>query len=195
MTPHLAGVHAPATLHYRFHKTGTLEASFDDSVDVSLSAAAGGTCCAANVRFFSGARAMRVPDVAATQSNPVILHFLERDIHEMERLTHGKANYFRKRIRMAVFDAAVIRNLNQPYFGHTVAVQEVSITPFLNDPNRSRYAKLANKQYLFLLAPSVPGGLYAIRTRINSEVADAPPLLSEELLVDGAQGMTPWRQP
>jgi hypothetical protein len=192
---HLAKVRPPATLHYAYRQTGTLEAAFDDKVDVSLTAQPDGKCCAASVRFFTGTRAMRPPDVEAAQGNPAILYFLERDIREMERLTKGKANYFRKRIRMAVFQGAVLRNLTLLYRGQPVAVQEISITPYLDDPNRTRYEKLANKQYQFLLASAVPGGLYGIRTRINGDSADAPPLLTEELVLDGAEPAPPKRQP
>jgi hypothetical protein len=192
---HLAKLQPPATLHYAYRKTGTLEAAFDDKVDVSLTAQPDGTCCAASVRYFTGTRAMRPPDVEATQGNPAILYFLEREIREMERLTKGKASYFRKRIRMAVFEGASIQNLTLLYRGRPVAVQEISITPYLDDPNRSRYEKLANKQYQFLLASAVPGGLYGIRTRINSDSANAPPLLAEELLLDGTDPAPAKRQP
>jgi hypothetical protein len=184
---HLAKLQAPATLHYAYHKSGTLEAAFDDTVDVSLTAQVDGKCCAASLRYFTGTRAMNPPDVEAAQGNPVILYFLERDIREMERLTKGKAAYFRKRIRMAIFQGAAIQNLSLLYRGRPVAVQEISITPYLDDPNRPRYEKLANKQYQFLLATAVPGGLYGIRTRITGDSADAPPLLTEALMLDGAE--------
>jgi hypothetical protein len=186
MDRHLASLHPPTTLHYGFHKRGTLEAGFDDTVSLALTAQSNGSCCAAQVQFFTGARAMQSPDLDAAQGNPAILYFLERDIHEMERLTHGKANYFRKRIRMAVYQGAEIRTVNLQYRGRPVAVQEISITPYLDDPNRSRYDQLAAKQYQFLLSAAVPGGLYGIRTRVNGTTADAPALLGEELLIDGA---------
>jgi hypothetical protein len=192
---HLAKMLAPATLHYAYRKTGTLEAAFDDSVDVSLTAQTNGKCCAASVRYFTGTRAMRPPDVEAAQGNPTILYFLERDIREMERLTKGKASYFRKRIRMAVFQGASIKHITLSYQGKAVAVQEISITPYVDDPNRPRYEKLANKQYQFLLASAVPGGLYGIRTRISGDSAGVPPLLSEELMLDGAEPAPSKRQP
>lgn len=192
---HLGKLRPPLTLHYGYRKTGTLEEAFEDKVDVVLTAKSDGVCCAASARFFTGARAMSQPDVEGTQGNPAILYFLERDIREMERLTKGKANYFRKRIRMAVYQGASIRNLTLAYRGHPVAVQEISISPYLDDPNRSRYEKLANKQYLFMLAASVPGGLYGIRSRINGESADSPPLMVEEMLLDGAESVPPKRNP
>ncbi len=191
----LAKLRPPLTLHYGYRKTGTLEAAFDDSVDVMLTPQPDGSCCAAHAQFFSGPRALRQPDVESAQGNPAILYFLERDIREMERLTKGKANYFRKRIRMAVYQGASIRNVTLRYRGRPVAVREISIAPYLDDPNRSRYEKLANKQYQFMLSDAVPGGLYAIRTRIDGESGAAAPLLAEEMLLDGAESASPRRSP
>ena len=191
----LAKLRPPLTLRYGYRKTGTLEEAFDDTVDVMLSAQADGSCCAAHAQFFRGARAVRQPDVESAQGNPAILYFLERDIREMERLTKGKANYFRKRIRMAVYQAASIRELTLPYRGALVPVREISIAPYLDDPNRPRYEKLANKRYLFLLSQAVPGGLYAIRTRIDGEAGATAPLLAEEMLLDGADTAPLRRQP
>lgn len=187
MDNQLARLRPPMALHYSFRKSGSMEENFDDKVDVALTPQADGTCCTATPQFFTGARQMRQPEVEVTQGNPVILYFLERDIREMERLTKGKANYFRKRIRMAVFQGATIRNLTLPYRGQPVAVREIAISPYLDDPNRPRYDKLAVKQYLFLMSDAVPGGLYGIRTRIAAGTAnDAQPLLAEDLLIDGA---------
>jgi hypothetical protein len=193
MDHQLANVKPPATLHYGFRKSGSLEEAFEDQVHVKLAAQPDGSCCAATVQFFTGARQMSQPEVPGAQANPAILYFLERDIREMERLTKGKANYFRKRIRMAVFNGATIRDISLPYRGKSVAVREISIAPYADDPNRARFDTLANKRYVFLLASAVPGGLYGIRSRIDAATADAPPLIAEEMLLDGAQTATPNR--
>ena len=74
-------------------------------------------------------------------------------------------------------------------------MREISISPYLDYPNRPRFEKLANKQYLFMLSDSVPGGLYGIRTRIAGESADAPPLMVEEMILDGAEPAPAQRQP
>ena len=191
----MAALRPPATLHYVFRKTGSLEEAFDDTVDVLLTAQPDGTCCAASAKFFTGARQVPQPAVEGVQGNPAIFYFLERDIKEMERLTKGKANYFRKRIRMAVYQGAVIRNITLPYRGQHVAVSEISISPYLDDPNRSRYEKLANKTYVFLMAKAVPGGLYGIRARIDAASAALPPLMAEEMLLQGIEPAPTRRQP
>jgi hypothetical protein len=81
------------------------------------------------------------------------------------------------------------------YLGHPVSVREISISPYLDDPNRPRYEKLANKQYQFMLSDGVPGALFGIRTRIDGESADAPPLMVEEMILDGAEPVPPERKP
>jgi hypothetical protein len=192
---HMAKLKPPLTLHFSYRKFGSLEAAFDDTVDVVLAAKANGSCCAATARFLSGERQMRQPEVDNAEGNPAILYFLERDIREMQRLTGGKANYFRKRIRMAVYEGASMRKLTLPYRGRPVAVQEISISPYRDDPNRVRYETLANKEYVFMLSDAVPGGLYAIRSRINDKSAAAQPLIVEEMLVDGAELAPSKRQP
>ena len=191
----MAALRPPATLRYVYRKIGSLEEAFDDTVDVLLAAQPDGSCCAASAKFFSGARQVPQPEVEGVQGNPAIFYFLERDIKEMERLTKGKANYFRKRIRMAVYQGAVIRDITLPYRGQNVAVREISISPYLDDPNRSRYEKLANKTYVFLMSRAVPGGLYGIRARIDAGATGQPPLLAEEMLLQGIDAGPARRQP
>ncbi|HSW06990.1 hypothetical protein [Aquabacterium sp.] len=195
VTNQLASLKPPATLNYSYRKSGSLEAGFDDSVSIALRAQTDGSCCAATAKFLSGERRLSLPDVESAQGNPVILAFLERDIREMQRLTKGQANYFRKRIRMAVYQGAALRPVTLSYRGRNVAGQEIDISPYLDDPLRPRFEKLANKQYLFTLSDAVPGGVYAIRSRIAGETADAAPLLVEELRIEGATPATPPRQP
>lgn len=186
MTNQLAGMKPPATLRYSFNKAGSLEEGFDDKVSIKLTARADGKCCAAAAEFLGGPRKLALPEVEEAEGNPVVLYFLERDIREMSRLTKGKANYFRKRIRMAVYQGAQIKDVTLPYRGKAVAAREITIEPYLDDPLRTRFENLANKQYVFTLSDAVPGGVYAVRTRIAGASSGAAPLLVEEMLIEGA---------
>jgi len=188
MTDQLAKLRPPMTLRYQFHHSGSLEPGFDDKVAIALKAQSTGRCCDATGEFLSGERRIELPPVEGATGNPVTLFFLERDVREMERLTKGKSAYFRKRIRMAIFQGAQQRNVTLRYRGKAVAGQEFTISPYLDDPNRPRFEQLAGKRYVFTLADAVPGGVYAIRALVvdAAKGADAPPLLAEELLIDGA---------
>ena len=185
MTNQLTALKPPTTLRYTFRKSGSMEEGFDDSVSISLSKQPDGSCCAGVGDFLTGARKLRLPEVPVAEGNPVILYFLEHDVREMQRLTKGSQYHFRKRIRMAVYQGAKVREVSLGYKGKTIQGTEIFIAPFLDDPNRPRYEKLAVKQYRFLLSNAVPGGVYGIRT----EISEAPQaaLIVEELYAEGAE--------
>lgn len=191
MSKHFAGLTPPTTLRYKYHKSGSLESGFEDQVAIKLIAQANGKCCTASTDFLAGARRLLLPEVESADGNPVVLYFLERDIREMSRLTKGQPNYFRKRIRMAVYQGAQVHELSLPYRGANVAARQITITPYLDDPLRSRFEKFATKQYQFTLSEAVPGGVYAIRTLIGAEPAGAMPLLVEEMVLEGASPVPP----
>jgi hypothetical protein len=185
MTNHFAALRPPLTLRYAYRKSGSLEEGFDDRVEVALRARADGGCCAAGAQFLSGTRGLSLPEVEAAQGNPAILYFLERDIREMQRLTKGQQNYFRKRIRMAVYQGATVRDVTLPFGGRQVAGREITIAPYVDDPLRPRFEKFADKQYVFTLSDAVPGGVYALRSRMAGATAGAEPLIAEEMRLEG----------
>jgi hypothetical protein len=188
MTNQLASLKPPITLRYSYRRSGSLEPAFDDAVAVKLRAQPGGGCCIASAEFLSGPRRLSLPEVeGGAEGNPAILYFLERDIREMNRLTKGQANYFRKRIRMAVYRGAAIEELNVSYQGKPVAARRIVITPYADDPLRVRFEKLANKTYTFTLSEAVPGGVYSMHSRIDTGTAGAAPLIAEEMLIDGGE--------
>jgi hypothetical protein len=183
---HLAAIDPPTTLHYAFRRYGSLEKPFDDSVDIALGARPDGSCCTANGEFLSHERQLRLPALDEARANPVILYFLERDVRDMQRLTQGQQAHFRKRIRMAIYSGAEVRPATWQYRGQPVQGQEIAISPYLADPSRARFEKLARKQYVFMISDVVPGGVFGIRSQVSDADASAPPLIVEELYIDGA---------
>ena len=182
----------PATLNYSYRKSGSLEPGFTDSVNLKLARLPDGKCCQASGDFLTGERRTPLPEVEQAQGNPVILFFLERDIREMQRLTKGSTVYFRKRIRMALYEAAKVSDARFTYKGKTVTGKEIVINPYKDDPNRAKFEKFTGKQYVFSLSDDVPGGVVAIRTQIPA-AAGADALLEEELLL--AQAAAPGKLP
>jgi hypothetical protein len=188
MSPQLKPLKRPTTLRYAFRKTGSHEAGFEDAVTVEVRSAANGKCCAVHGDFLTGARRLSLPDIEGDEGgNPVIMFFLENDVRGMQRLTKGSQSHFRKQIRMALYNAATVRDTTFRLRDREVRGQEIVISPYLEDPNRPRFEQFARKEYRFWLSDAVPGGVLGIRTRIAAEAAGAPPLVVEELLVEGAQ--------
>jgi hypothetical protein len=191
MTDQLANVKPPARLRYSFRKSGALEEAFDDKVEIALAPQADGSCCLGHGEFLSGARQLQLPDVENAKGNPVIVYFLEHDVRDMHRLTKGQDAHFRRMIRMAIYKDAQVRDTSLRYRGRDVPGKEISIEPYTNDAQRDRFEKFARKRYVFLLSDEVPGGVYGIRSAISAQNADAPPLIVEELLIEGAEPAGP----
>lgn len=187
MTDQLRNVHPPTALRYSFQKSGSFETGFKDTVNVQLTRRPDGRCCSVKGEFLSGERRVTMPELEQADGNPVTLYFLEHDIREMQRLTKGSQTHFRKQIRLAVYQAVTVREVTLVYRGKSVHGQQVTISPYLDDPNRPRFEKFASKVYQFSFSDEVPGGVYGIRSQIAGEAPDAPALLVEEMLLDGAE--------
>lgn len=190
MSPQFQQIRPPTALSYRFRRSGSLEQGFDDRVTIRLRRDGEGACCQAGGDFLSGARRLDLPEIGHAQGNPVTLYFLEHDIREMKRLTQGSTYYFRKRIRMALYEAATVREASVRYRGRQVPAREIRIQPYRDDPNRARFERFVGKEYVFVLSDAVPGAVVSIRSRVPAEAGGAA-LIEEELLVDGAEPLQP----
>ena len=186
MSEHLGTVQPPQTLNYRFSRHGSLEADFEDRVTLRLTPSAAGTCCTSEADFLSAERRLTLPTVEDARANPVILYFLEHDVRDMNRLTKGQQNHFRKRIRMAIYQGARVEERALEYLGRPVNARQVLIAPYDDDPNRSRFEQYADKQYVFWLSEEVPGGVFGVASRMNAQDAGAEPLIVEEMYLEGA---------
>lgn len=183
---HLRNVRPPTTLRYRYVKTGSLEPAVRDEVQLTLRPASDGSCCVATGNFLDAQHRLALPEIDDARANPVVLYFLEHELREMHRRTQGQPNYFRKRIRLSLADAATIKDTQIHFQGRELPAQEVRIEPYADDPMRARYQRFAAKQYVFVFAAAVPGGVYQMRTVLPAAQSDAAPLLEEALTLEDA---------
>lgn len=180
-TNHLAFLENTSRLTYEFHKQGDLEPGFGDRVEIVVNARDGKKSVSTN--YLSGSHKSDFPAVDDAHGNPVLMYFLERDIREMQRLTGGHWIFFKKRIRMALADDAIVRPVSFLYDGAEAKGQEVRITPFAGDPLRPKFEKFADKYYVFTLSDAVPGGVYQLRAVVPPEKTTGAekPLMEETL--------------
>lgn len=189
LADHLGNLPPNAVLRYGYSKAGSLEAPREGTVRLTVTPSPAGPGRQASVEFLTGAEKLDLPVTDAATANPVILFFLERDVHEMERRAGGKAAYFRKRVRMALADAAEVRPVTFDFGGHSVAGQQITVHPYRDDPLKSRFEQLADKTYTFMFSDEVPGMLYQMRTVIVApRAADGTaPLVEETLTLLGTE--------
>jgi len=183
---HLRNVWPPTTLRYSYVKAGSLERGFRDEVRLMLRYAGDGRCCVATGSFLEAHHRLALPEIDDARANPVVLYFLEHEVREMHRRTQGSQNHFRKRIRLSLADAATLEDTVIRYQGRELPAQEVRIEPYADDPMRARYQRFAAKQYVFVMAAGVPGGVVQIRTALPGAPADTTPVLEEALTLEEA---------
>jgi hypothetical protein len=159
MQAHLATVKPPLDLVYDVvHDDNSDPAqSYTDTVTIKLSGDTKGGCCAVAGEFLSGARAMRLPDIGNASANPLLLYFLEFEVRRLQASSKGQAAHFRRRIRLALVDAAKVKQIEFDRAGRHVQAHEITVSPFVTDPYRVRFEQEATRQYRFVIADDLPG--------------------------------------
>jgi hypothetical protein len=180
--PHLAAVTPPARLQYRYERTGTLEPEVTDHATVALAESAGART--AEVAYLSEDRKLELPSIGYVDGNPIILHFLEREVRELNRLTGGAVGFYRNRIRKALAGDAKVRETEVSFNGKTVKGTEIRIDPYVDDPARSRFEKFADRYYVMVLSPDIPGEVYQMKAQLHAPTqgAQAGKVMLDEVL-------------
>lgn len=179
---HLKHLPKSAVVDYSFQRKGSLGDNFSDKVTLSIREGKTEQGKIGNVAFLTGKHNIALPEVSNLIGNPVVLYFLERDIREMEKVTQGKQNFFRRRIRLALSDTNELKPVTIEYQGKTLQADEVSIQPYLNDPVKARFEKYEKKTYIFTVSDKVPGGIYSLRTSVPAPDGNQDNPLVEETL-------------
>ncbi|WP_146177574.1 hypothetical protein [Glaciimonas sp. PCH181] len=184
-TNHLQNISKPQDLTYTYKKIADSKPAVSDEVHVDVTKINPDGSASVSLRFLTGTRKLEIPEMEHAQGNPILLGFLEWDIAQMQQQTGGSSNYFRRRIRLALAGAAQVKPITFTYKGKPLAGSEVSIQPYLNDPQHERLGKFVNKRYTFVLSDKVSGGVYQIATAVpagKAAPAGAPAAKPQDLL-------------
>ena len=181
MRPQLASLHEPRTIAYDYAARASDAPAASDHATLVLAPAADGHCCSTHVDFLSGPLAIALPDLDDPQGNPILLYFLESEVRQLERDTHGQAAHFRRRIRQSLADAAKTAETTARWNGKDVPAQVVRVAPFVDDPYRQRFEREAATAYEFVLSDAVPGGIVRLSAEIPAAKAGDPPLAARSL--------------
>lgn len=181
---HLKNIDRPGRLYYAFHKAGSYEPGFDDSVYLDILKINDDGTKDTNLQFLSGPRRQPVSpaNLESVKGNPVLGIYMQGDVYEMNRLTSGSWRYFQRRIKSAFARKADVEPVTFKLNGDEVKGEKITVRPYLDDPHRGQFEKFAGKTYEFILSSKVPGSIYRIKTVVpDKSNPDGEPLLLEEL--------------
>lgn len=185
---HLDNIEAPTTLRYSYERNGSLLGDLVDQARLVITAIAADGRKQVEFHLFSGADARHVAPQQGFRNNPMIVAFLQRDVEQMSRITGGSPHYFRNRIREAFTRAATVQAeaVTVAFEDRKLEGTKVTVRPFVHDPQLPRFPQFRDKQYEFLLAPEIPGGVYSLRALTPNGTGE--PLLDETMTFDGRGG-------
>jgi len=185
---HLTNVSEDTQLNYHFVKSGSIEPGFEDDIQLNLKPADKVEERGVSVQFFTGERNRWTPEFNGVRGNPLLTIYLQRDIHEMNRLTDGQWRHFQKRIKLALENDAKVEPVIVQFSGKEFQGKKITITPYLDDPYNKRFKKYAAKYYEFTLAEELPGMIYQINSvspdmdsQSTESSSEKSPLISESV--------------
>lgn len=164
---HLGPQPAARDIRYRYTETSSEQPRIDDAATLHVGSGPVAQRSLA-VDFLSGARKLDLGALEPGAGNPVILHFLERDVRQMQVQLGGQSNYFRRRIRLALADSATIERIEVTFAGRRVPADRITVTPFVDDPLAPRFRQQRTKRYRFTLSDAVAGGVVELRTTVEA---------------------------
>ena len=171
MADHLRNVGKGSVLNYDFASHTRDEARVTDTVRMTITDVLEDKTHNLEFDFLSGDNHIDFEPAVGYTGNPVIIHFMERDILHMVRATGGSGNYFRNGIRRS-FQRPEVQSIEIAFQGEQLQATQVVVRPFVNDPNIDRFAAYANKRYEFVFSDQVPGSVYRIHTLVPGASAD-----------------------
>ncbi len=107
--------------------------------------------------------------VSSTYSNPLVTAFLQWDIEEMAKADSATPDYFRHLIRQTLINQAYSEEINVLYEGQRLRASKIIFNPFTDKKNEQIAESYRNKRYEFVVAASVPGGIYSIKTLLPND--------------------------
>lgn len=177
---HLEGVAKGSLLDYAFTSTTKGVDSFTDNIEIRVTDVVGEGKRDLEFNFLSGPRHIDFTPAKAYKGNPVIIHFLERDISLMAKDTGGSNGFFRNRIRDSFKQPIEVRDMKFQFNGKELVGTEIIVTPFVSDPYADNFRLYVKKRYEFIFCEQVPGGIYRIHTQVPGDNGEGV-LIDEEM--------------
>lgn len=174
----------PTKLHYRYEMSGSsIGRPFTSSIDVDVREVAADGSKKVWMDLFEGENARHFGPVEAKGQNPLVLVFLQRDVHQMGTLTGGAAGYFQQQLRRSFNAEADTAPVQVSADGQDRTATRLTIRPFEADPKIDRFPKFRQKSYEFTVADWVPGGIWQL-SAITPDVATGEVILRETVTFD-----------
>jgi hypothetical protein len=187
-TPHISAVSAGTALVYKFERKPSnpkvLGEGFSD--DITLTVESDGKPGKKNVRLqiYSGDRAREPQEITDMAGNPLLIVYLDNAVAHFRLLAGGDPAYLKGAFKQGILDGAKIVPVKIDYKGQSVEGYRVSVTPYVNDPAKSRMNGFEGSTFTIALSDKIPG-YFAKMVSEYTNSDKASPTLEETTTLDG----------
>lgn len=122
----------------------------------------------ARLRYQQGDKHRDIGSFPATVGNPIIMYFVETVVRDVAKNAGGSPFYIRNRVKESLSQFAEIVDASADFGDDDVAVQQVTLRPFLNDPNRSKMKGYEDLSITVTMSDDVPGWYYSLAAQAGS---------------------------
>ncbi len=128
----------------------------------------------ARLRFHQGDKLRNIGAFPATVGNPIIMYFVETVIRDVAQEAGGSPFYIRNRVKDSLIQFAEINDASKPFGGSDVGVQQITLRPFLNDPNRAKMKGYEDLALTITMSNDVPGWYYSLEANVTGKGGQGP---------------------
>ncbi len=191
--PHIASVAPGTTLDYKFVRKPSdekaLGAGFSDDITVQVeSNATEPGKKNVLVKVYSGERAHEPQRITDMDGNPMLIVFLDNAVSHFRQLAGGDSAYLKGMFSRFLADGATIAPVKITYKGQAVDGYQVTATPYVNDPAKSKMNGFEGATFTIALSDKIPGYFAQMVSNYSSTDKTAPSLV-ETTTLDGVGGV------
>jgi hypothetical protein len=159
--PHIASVAPGTNLVYKFDRKPSnpkvLGEAFSDNITVTVESDGAPGKKNLKIQMYSGDRAREPQEITDMDGNPMLIVYLDNAVSHFRLLAGGDPSYLKGTFRQSLAQDAKIAPVKIDYKGQSVDGYRVSLSPFANDPNRSKMNGFEGSTFSIALSDKIPG--------------------------------------
>jgi hypothetical protein len=187
-TPHIASVTPGTELVYKFERKPSdehlLGKGFSDDIKVKIESDGAPGKKNIVLQIYSGDRARDPQRITDMDGNPMLVVYLDGAIAHFGQLAGGDRAYLKNKFSKTIGDDAKIDPVKIDYKGLEIEGYKVSVTPYANDPSRSKMRGFEGATFTIAVSDKIPG-YFAQMVSKYSNSDKAAPYLEETTTLDG----------
>lgn len=159
--PHIASVAPGTDLVYKFERKPSdpkvLGEGFSDNITVSVESNGAPGKKNVKIQMYSGERAREPQEITDMDGNPMLIVYLDNAVSHFRLLAGGDSSYLKEMFRRSLGDGAKIVPAKIDYKGQPVDGYLISLTPYANDPAKSKMNGFEGSTFTIAISEKIPG--------------------------------------